>query len=185
MPFAKAIQVLIVDDQLTGRALIRDGLQQLEIEDIEMATDGQDGLKEMMEKPVHLVISDLDMPKLDGIGFLRAVRAHPPTKGDRLHRADRARRLGDHRESGEIRREQLSGQAVHDAGVEGRDRGGARKVKSSMSFARCRKSRGRSICGIEGEYRPGRVLVTDDPTSWSRLLGSWCRLHLLVPGSAA
>lgn len=80
MPAAAAIKALIVDDQLTSRALIRDGLQQLGIVDIEMAGDGEQGLKVMMQKPVHLVISDLKMPKLDGLGFLRAVRANPPTK---------------------------------------------------------------------------------------------------------
>jgi two-component system chemotaxis response regulator CheY len=71
---------LIVDDQLTSRALIRDGLQQLGIQDIGMAADGEQGLKSVMQKPVHLIISDLNMPNLDGLGFLRAVRANPPTK---------------------------------------------------------------------------------------------------------
>lgn len=80
MPQASAIRALIVDDQLTSRALIRDGLQQLGIEQIEMAADGEQGLKVMLQKPVHLVISDLNMPKLDGLGFLRAVRSNPPTK---------------------------------------------------------------------------------------------------------
>lgn len=79
MPTASAIRALIVDDQLTSRALIRDGLQQLGITDIEMAADGEQALKMMMQRPVHLVISDLNMPKLDGLGFLRAVRANPPT----------------------------------------------------------------------------------------------------------
>ena len=80
MPAASAIKALIVDDQLTSRALIRDGLQQLGIVNIEMAADGEEGLKVMMQRPVHLIISDLNMPKLDGIGFLRAVRANAPTK---------------------------------------------------------------------------------------------------------
>ncbi|TAL80884.1 MAG: response regulator [Beijerinckiaceae bacterium] len=80
MPTASAIRALIVDDQLTSRALIRDGLQQLGIQDIGMASDGEQGLKSLMQKPVHLIISDLNMPNLDGLGFLRAVRANPPTK---------------------------------------------------------------------------------------------------------
>jgi two-component system chemotaxis response regulator CheY len=80
MPTASAIRALIVDDQLTSRALIRDGLQQLGIQDIGMAADGEQGLKSVMQKPVHLIISDLNMPNLDGLGFLRAVRANPPTK---------------------------------------------------------------------------------------------------------
>ncbi len=80
MPFASALRVLIVDDQLTSRLLIRGGLQELGVSDIEMAADGEEGLKAMMSKPAHLVISDFNMPKLDGIGFLKAVRAHEPTR---------------------------------------------------------------------------------------------------------
>jgi two-component system chemotaxis response regulator CheY len=80
MPFASALRVLIVDDQLTSRLLIRGGLQELGVADIEMAANGEEGLKAMMTKPAHLVISDFNMPKLDGIGLLRAVRAHEPTR---------------------------------------------------------------------------------------------------------
>ncbi|MEJ0096642.1 MAG: response regulator [Methylocella sp.] len=80
MPFAAALRVLIVDDQLTSRLLIRGGLQELGVSDIEMAADGEQGLKTMMAKPAHLVISDFNMPKMDGIAFLRAVRAYEPTR---------------------------------------------------------------------------------------------------------
>jgi len=80
MPFAAAMRVLIVDDQLTSRLLIRGGLQDLGISDIEMAGDGEQAFKIMMAKPAHLVISDFNMPKMDGIAFLRAIRAYEPTK---------------------------------------------------------------------------------------------------------
>ena len=70
MPTASAIRALIVDDQLTSRALIRDGLQQLGIQDIGMASDGEQGLKSLMQKPVHLIISDLNMPGGDGLQVL-------------------------------------------------------------------------------------------------------------------
>lgn len=80
MPFAAALRVLIVDDQLTSRLLIRGGLQDLGVADIEMAADGEQGFKAMMAKPAHLVISDFNMPKMDGLAFLRAVRSYPPTQ---------------------------------------------------------------------------------------------------------
>jgi len=81
MPNASQIKVLIVDDRLTSRMLLRDGLQELGITQVEMAVDGEAGLKSIMAKPAHLVISDFNMPKLDGIELLRAIRAHEPTRG--------------------------------------------------------------------------------------------------------
>ncbi|HVY87744.1 MAG TPA: response regulator [Hyphomonadaceae bacterium] len=78
MPAASAIRVLVVDDQLTMRGLARSTLQQLGFSDISDAGDGEEGLKSLVNKPAHLVISDYNMPKMDGLGLLRAIRAHPP-----------------------------------------------------------------------------------------------------------
>lgn len=80
MPAAEAIKVLVVDDQLTMRALIRSALQEIGFKDIADAGDGEEGFKSLLQRPAHLVISDFNMPKLDGLGFLRAVRAHDATK---------------------------------------------------------------------------------------------------------
>jgi two-component system chemotaxis response regulator CheY len=77
MPAASAIRVLVVDDQLTMRALTRSGLQQLGFTDIADAVDGEDGLRALTARPAHLVISDFNMPKLDGLGMLRAIRTTP------------------------------------------------------------------------------------------------------------
>jgi two-component system, chemotaxis family, chemotaxis protein CheY len=78
MPAAAAIHTLVVDDQLSMRALITNSLKQIGIAEVREAPDGEGGLREMIAKPAHLIISDYNMPKLDGLGFLRAVRAHPP-----------------------------------------------------------------------------------------------------------
>jgi two-component system chemotaxis response regulator CheY len=80
MPAAASIKVLIVDDQLTMRALIRSALHEIGFRDIEDAGDGEEGFKALVANPAHLVISDFNMPKLDGLGFLRAVRAHEGTR---------------------------------------------------------------------------------------------------------
>ena len=79
MPSAAALKVLIVDDQQSMRLLVRGGLQQLGFKEFEEAADGEACLRSLVAKPANLVISDFNMPKLDGLGLLRAVRTYPPT----------------------------------------------------------------------------------------------------------
>ncbi len=80
MPAASAVQTLVVDDQLTIRSLVRNGLQHIGVTDVREASDGEEALRALITKPAHLVISDFNMPKLDGLGLLRAIRAHPPLR---------------------------------------------------------------------------------------------------------
>ena len=79
MPVASTLRVLIVDDQSSIRMIVRAGLQQLGFKNFDEAEDGEDGLRKLVAMPAHLVISDFNMPKLDGLGFLRAIRTYPPT----------------------------------------------------------------------------------------------------------
>lgn len=79
MPSAATIKTLVVDDQQTMRMLVRSGLQQLGFRELHDAGDGEAALQIVAQTPPDLVISDLNMPKLDGIGLLRAIRAYPPT----------------------------------------------------------------------------------------------------------
>lgn len=74
------LKVLIVDDHRTSRMLIRDALEQLGIKHIVFAVDGEEALRTMMTAPCHIIISDFNMPKLDGIQLLKAIRAYGPTK---------------------------------------------------------------------------------------------------------
>jgi two-component system chemotaxis response regulator CheY len=78
MPASSSLSCLVVDDQQTMRSLVRTGLQQLGFRTIYEAPDGEEGLRQMLSRPIHLVISDYNMPKLDGLGLLRAIRSHPP-----------------------------------------------------------------------------------------------------------
>ncbi|GAM96591.1 chemotaxis regulator [alpha proteobacterium U9-1i] len=80
MPAASAIRVLVVDDQMTMRALVRSALQQMGITDVGDAVDGEDGLKQLALRPVELVISDYNMPKVDGLEFLKAIRGQERTR---------------------------------------------------------------------------------------------------------
>lgn len=80
MPAAASISVLIVDDQQSLRALVRTSLQQIGFSEMREAPDGEEALKALIAKPANLVISDYNMPKLDGMGLLRAIRALPNFK---------------------------------------------------------------------------------------------------------
>ena len=78
MPTAADLSVLIVDDQMTMRSLVRTSLGQIGVNQTRESPDGEDALRALLSRPSHLVISDFNMPKLDGLGLLRAVRSHPP-----------------------------------------------------------------------------------------------------------
>ncbi len=80
MPAASSLRVLVVDDQSTMRSLVRIGLKEIGITEVEDAVDGEDGLRMLLSHRSNLVISDYNMPKLDGLNFLRAVRATPAFK---------------------------------------------------------------------------------------------------------
>lgn len=74
MPHAADIHVLIVDDQRSMRALVKSCLQELGFKHFREASDGDQALAHLKIALPHLVISDLHMPLLDGLGLLAAVR---------------------------------------------------------------------------------------------------------------
>ncbi|MGH6761729.1 MAG: response regulator [Phyllobacterium sp.] len=80
MSFVQHLKVLVVDDTTTSRMLISGALQEMGIRQITLAADGEQALKSMMTVPSHLVISDFNMPKLDGLGLLKAIRSYAPIR---------------------------------------------------------------------------------------------------------
>ena len=66
--------VLIVDDSKIARKLIRKVLLELELEVIGEAVDGLDAIEQYNHLKPDLVLSDLEMPKLDGLGMLRSIK---------------------------------------------------------------------------------------------------------------
>ncbi len=79
MPEAAKLWTLIVDDQPSIRALLRSNLRQLGIEQIAECADGEEAWNRLTVYQPDLVISDVNMPKMDGVQLLRAVRGNPPT----------------------------------------------------------------------------------------------------------
>ena len=74
MPKASQLQILVVDDQRSMRALVRSSLLQFGCARVNEAEDGVDALTKLAHMPAHLVISDLNMPRMDGLELLRNVR---------------------------------------------------------------------------------------------------------------
>ncbi|MGE5514408.1 MAG: response regulator [Bacteroidota bacterium] len=68
--------VLVVDDSPTIRALERAILEAHSYR-VEVAVDGRDALDRMARRRPDLVVSDIEMPRLDGLGLLAAMRADP------------------------------------------------------------------------------------------------------------
>ena len=69
------MRVLIVDDSKTTRALLRESLRDLKGEFFE-AGNGEEALQALSRNaPIHLALVDWIMPGMDGLAFVRAVRA--------------------------------------------------------------------------------------------------------------
>jgi two-component system chemotaxis response regulator CheY len=71
--------ILTVDDSASVRQMVKFTLSDAGYTVVE-AIDGQDALAKLAS-PVNLVITDLNMPNLDGIGLIRGVRANAALKG--------------------------------------------------------------------------------------------------------
>src|SRR5581483_6333383 len=71
--------ILTVDDSASVRQMVKFTLSDAGYNVIE-AVDGKDALTKLTSS-VNLVITDLNMPNLDGIGLIRSVRGNPAYKG--------------------------------------------------------------------------------------------------------
>jgi two-component system, chemotaxis family, chemotaxis protein CheY len=71
------MKILIVDDSKAMRMIVRRTLCQagFEAHDVEEAANGREGLSKVEGYQPDLVLSDWNMPELDGIDFLRHLRA--------------------------------------------------------------------------------------------------------------
>lgn len=70
-------RVLVVDDDAEIRALLRRHLQRVGYT-VEEAEDGEGALEQVSKAAPDVVITDMVMPRLDGLGLLRALRGLDP-----------------------------------------------------------------------------------------------------------
>ena len=71
-----AKSILVVDDSASLRQVVRIALTGAGYDVIE-AEDGQDALKKLDGRKIHLVVSDVNMPVMDGITFVKQMKLLP------------------------------------------------------------------------------------------------------------
>lgn len=80
MPVAGSLRVLVVDDQTSVRQMTRLTLEQIGVKLIHEAENGSEAVEKASLQPLDLIISDYNMPEMDGLGLLRAIRGHPSAR---------------------------------------------------------------------------------------------------------
>jgi two-component system chemotaxis response regulator CheY len=73
----KSIKILVVDDFPTMRRIVRNLLKELGFENVDEAEDGAMALDKLRGGNFQFVISDWNMPNIDGLTMLKTIRADP------------------------------------------------------------------------------------------------------------
>lgn len=81
MALRDQIRILVVDDMSTSRGLITQALDAFGVVNVSTAENGKDALEQLASRPVHMVISDYNMPEMDGLHLLQQLRTNAKTKG--------------------------------------------------------------------------------------------------------
>ena len=76
----KSMKFLIVDDFSTMRRIVRNLLKELGFVNADEAEDGAIALQKMRNSSFDFVISDWNMPNMDGLALLQAIRADAALK---------------------------------------------------------------------------------------------------------
>jgi two-component system chemotaxis response regulator CheY len=79
----KPIRVLIVDDSAVMRKIVERCLRQagLELKEVIEAGNGIEGLAAVQQGSMDLILSDINMPAMDGLEFLEGLRSLDNAKG--------------------------------------------------------------------------------------------------------
>jgi len=69
--------VLIVEDSTTTRAMIRSTLEEVEELDIVEAESGFEALRLLPSRTFHLILTDINMPDINGLELINFVKSNP------------------------------------------------------------------------------------------------------------
>ena len=68
------MKFLVVDDSLTMRRIIKNSLQKLGFADVSEASNGLEALEEIGKGGINIVLTDWNMPEMDGMTFVTKLR---------------------------------------------------------------------------------------------------------------
>jgi len=74
------MKIMVVDDFSTMRRIVKNVLKQLGFDNIEEAEDGAQALAKLKNGGFQFMVSDWNMPNMDGLDLLKAVRKDPALK---------------------------------------------------------------------------------------------------------
>jgi two-component system chemotaxis response regulator CheY len=74
------MRFLIVDDSSTMRRIIINTLNKLGHKECHEAANGREGVERLAAAQFDMVITDWNMPEMNGVDFVRAVRANEATR---------------------------------------------------------------------------------------------------------
>jgi two-component system chemotaxis response regulator CheY len=80
MALRDQIRIMVVDDMSTSRGLITQALEAFGIRNVATAENGTEALHNLSRSPVHMVISDYNMPNMDGLHLLQHLRKDEKTR---------------------------------------------------------------------------------------------------------
>ena len=79
MSLRSTLRVMIVDDMGVSRGLLVQAIEEIGIWKNRAENDGQAAFQKLIADPVHLVLSDYNMPGMDGLQLLQALRQNRST----------------------------------------------------------------------------------------------------------
>ncbi len=80
MSLKESLRVMVVDDMSTSRGLIVQALDEIGITHSTTENEGRSALTKLAANPVHLVLSDFNMPNMNGLELLQALRQNKTTQ---------------------------------------------------------------------------------------------------------
>lgn len=80
MPADKKMRILVVDDFNTMRRIVKNILKQLGFENVGEAENGQEALEVLKKEKFDFVITDWNMPVMNGLDLLKAIKADAALK---------------------------------------------------------------------------------------------------------